>query len=348
MFEADNGAAPAAAEPTPVAAPAETTPAPAPQPEAPALSADERMDATMRAAWDKLHPARAPDGKFTAKDAPAEAEAAPAEPVTEPEPATEASPAPAGEAPKMPVSWPKEQAEAWAKLDKPAQEYILRREGEFEKGIQAKTEKFKPYEELDKVFEPWRERWQLEGASPAVKVQQLLAAQAYLDRNPVEAIQWLAQSYGVNLGQTGQQPVQQQPQDPVIRKIQELDEWKAQQENASRAQAEASLKTEIDGFKASGKAPHFDAVRADMAKLLQAGAVETLQDAYDRAVWANPTTRALVLEEQRKAEAAKAAEEAKKAKAAASVNVRSTPTASARPKTLDDTLTEIARRHYQQ
>lgn len=344
MFEAENGAAPVAAEPTPVAAP--EAPAPAPAPEAPAQSVDERMDATMRAAWDKLHPARAPDGKFTAKEAPVEA--APAEPVTETDEASEASPAPAGEAPpKMPVSWPKDQAEAWSKLDKPAQEYILRRESEFEKGIQQKSEKYKPYEELDKIFEPWRERWQLEGASPAVKVQQLLAAQAYLDKNPVEAIQWLANSYGVNLGQAAQ-PVQQQPQDPVVQKLRELDEWKAQQEAASRSQAEASLKSEIDGFKASGKAPHFDAVRADMAKLLQAGVVETLQDAYERAVWANPTTRAIVQDEQRKAEAAKAAEEAKKAKAAASVNVRSTPAATGKPKTMDDTLSEIARRAFQQ
>jgi hypothetical protein len=340
MLVEENGAAPAAAE-----APLATTTTPAPQeaaqaaPAAPETSAAS-MEDTLRSVYEKLNPARDDAGKFASKDA-------------KPEDATaSASPAPAGEAPKMPVSWPKEQAEAWAKLEQPARDYILRRESEFEKGLSQKSEKIKPYEELDRVFEPWREKWALEGATPAVKVQQLLAAQAYLDRSPAEGLAWLANSYGIDLRQLAGAASQGQPQnsDPVVAQLRaeiaDLKNFAASQQQREHQAFMSSVQSEIDAFQKSGKAPHFEALKKDIAGLLTSGVASSLPDAYERAVWLNAETRAKAIEEQRIADAEKASKQAEVARRAAGINVRGTPAAAGSPKTMDDTLREVARRHY--
>jgi hypothetical protein len=337
MLVEENGAAPAVAD-TPLAA--MSTPAPqevAPAaPEAPAAS----MDDTLQSVWNKLNPARDDAGKFASKD-------------VKPEDATASvSPAPSGEAPSPPQSWPKEQVDLWTKLDQPARDYILRREGEFEKGMTRNSEKYKPYEELDRVFEPWREKWALEGASPAAKVQQLLAAQAYLDRSPAEGLAWLANSYGIDLRQLAGAGSQAQPQnnDPVVARLQaelaELKSYATHQQQREHQTFMSSVQSEIDAFQKSGKAPHFEALKKDIAGLLQSGMAASLQDAYDRAVWLNPDVRQKAIEEQRIADAKKASEQAEAAKKAAGINVRGTPAAAGTPKTMDDTLRETARRLF--
>jgi septal ring-binding cell division protein DamX len=87
-----------------------------------------------------------------------------------------------------------------------------------------------------------------------------------------------------------------------------------------------------------------------MAGLMNSGAAETMQEAYDRAVYADPTIRqAILAEEATKAEAKRKEEEAKRvqaAKKAAGVNVKSSPGQANAPRTMDDELREIARKHY--
>jgi hypothetical protein len=69
-----------------------------------------------------------------------------------------------------------------------------------------------------------------------------------------------------------------------------------------------------------------------MALLVREGRAADLATAYDMAVWANPTTRAALQQEQRQAEQAErvkeAAARAAAARKAGSINVRSTPGAS--------------------
>ena len=333
-LDQENGAAPAAAEALSAVPPTPTPPEPAP------AAPEPSVDDTLKSVWDKLNPARDDAGKFASKDA-------------KPEDATaSASPAPAGEAPKPPVSWPKEQADLWAKLDQPARDYILRRESEFEKGLSSKAEKIKPYEELDRVLEPWREKWALEGATPAVKVQQLLAAQAYLDRSPAEGIAWLANSYGIDLRQLAGAGSQAQPQnsDPEVAqlkaKIAQLENFATTQQQREHQAFMSSVQSEIDAFEKSGKAPHFQALKKEIAGLLQSGVATSLADAYERAVWLNAETRAKAIEEQRIADAKKASEQAEAAKRAAGINVRGTPAAAGPRKTMDDTLNDLARQFY--
>lgn len=347
-FEEQNGAAPVAAEPTAIVesqAPAPVETVAAPEAEA---APPKSFEDTAAEVWDRLNAPRDDAGKFTAK-APEKVE--PGDTPSEAETPAEASPAPAGEAPKAPVSWPQDKTEAWAKLDPDAREYILKREAETARGFQANAEKFKPYEELDRVFEPVKARLQAEGVSPAQAVQRLLNAQAVLDRDPIAGINWLARSYGVNLGQLTQQPngqdgtnpqQQQPPVDPrvesALARVERLEREAQERAQRDASAFEETLKSDVAKFAASPEHPYFNDVKADMAALLQAGVVTDLKDAYEKAVWANPTARTKVLEDQRKAEAAKAAEAAAKAKQASSLNVRSTPANAAPPKSIDETL----------
>jgi hypothetical protein len=101
----------------------------------------------------------------------------------------------------------------------------------------------------------------------------------------------------------------------------------------------ASLDSEIQAF-STGK-PHFEVVREHMGRLIGSGAVSTLAEAYDQAIWANPTTRTLLIDEQKRAAAAEVEKQRQAASAqrAASVNVRgsSAPSADA-PRDWRDTL----------
>lgn len=342
-FEDQNGAASVAAEAPAVVesapAPVDNTPPPA-APEAPVRSIED----TAGEVWDRLHAPRDETGKFASK-APEQVEpdAKPSDATTD----TPASPAPAGEAPKPPVSWPQDKAEAWSKLDPDARDYILKREAEVAKGFQTTAEKYKPLEEVDRLLEPYKAKLEAEGLSPAQGIQRLLRAQDIMETKPLEGIMWLARSYGVTLGQlaaqpAGQEQTQQPPIDPRVETLQQrLDRLESDAQTRAKQEAETfeqSLKSEVEKFRASPEHPYFEDVKTDMGSLLAAGVVADLSEAYEKAVWANPATRSKVMEDQRKAEASKAAEAAAKAKAAGSLNVRSTPANSAPPKSIDETL----------
>ena len=94
-----------------------------------------------------------------------------------------------------------------------------------------------------------------------------------------------------------------------------------EKEKALKEQQEAqALQSQVEAFKSDPKHIHFEAVKADMAALLRGGIAKDLDDANDRAVYANPHTRSTLLEqnknsveEQRVAEKKAKAEAAKKA-----------------------------------
>jgi hypothetical protein len=146
----------------------------------------------------------------------------------------------------------------------------------------------------------------------------------------------LAGEYGVNL--QGMPQGQQQAVDPTIFALKnelanvrgEVQTWKQQQEAAEQA----VLSNEIEGF--AQKAEFFEEARPEMIKLLQSGVAETLEDAYDRAVYGNRELREKVLSAQQAEQNAKMAAEknrAAKAARAAAVSVRSaTPGANTAPK----------------
>ncbi len=175
------------------------------------------------------------------------------------------------------------------------------------------------------------------GLIPERALPDIVNAWQQLVANPQAVLPELAKRFGVEWGGPANQQAQPNEAqnawaDPeLVRLRSEIAELKQfQQERIAREQAAQaaevqrvyqSTKAELDAF-AKDKSD-FEAVRQDMAALIQAGAAKDLQDAYEKAVWANPQTRAARLEAERKAEDAKRQAEAEKARRAAAINVRS-------------------------
>ena len=187
---------------------------------------------------------------------------------------------------KPPASWSKETHDYWHSLPPAIQNEVLKRERDYEKGLQAKAEKYKPYDEIEQVIAPYRDRFRAANVSEAQAIQRLFAAQAMLDANPIHGLTEIARSYGIDLSQLLQpQGEQQIPRvDPTIMQLQQnLQQLMADRE----AEKQAALQREIASFRQSVDGDLYEAVRADMAQLLTSGLAQSLEDAYHKAIRMN-------------------------------------------------------------
>lgn len=315
-------------------------------PEAAAPSIDE----DLRGIWEKNHPPRE-NGRFVSKN-PTESATDPAAPVTENAVQTaETVVEQVKPAIDAPISWTAEQKAKWATLPPDTQAYIAQRDKESHEAISRAGQQIKAYEPIGEVIKQYSHVFQKNGLQPHDGIARMMAVNEMLETNPRAAIAEIAKAYGVNLqGTTDEQDAS--PENP---RIAELEARLARQEAHLTAQLrqkqeadDAALAREIADF-AKDK-PHFESVRKVMAGLMNSDAAKSMQDAYDMATHADPTIRqSLQVEAQTKAEEQRKAEEAKRvsaAKKAAGVNVKSSPGQSNGPKSMDDELWQIARKHY--
>lgn len=328
--------------------PAPATPAASAEPTTATVATPEATDTTS---GDRP---RGPDGKFIKADAQAPAAPTPvhAEPTAAAAPAT----VPSG----PPESWTAEaKASIWPQLTPAAQAEIIRREKAVTDGFAQKSAELKDWEPLKSVLGPRQHVLSAAYGSVANGLQTLFALSDYAEKDAPGFVRWFAQQRGIDLSSlagtpAGQPQTEQVSADPTIAALQQqiatlnqqITGFTQQQQQAQTAQ----LTSQIEAFKADPKNVHFEAVRAHMAALMQGGQAKDLQEAYDMAVYANPSTRSLVMEEQRKAaeaqraaEQARAVEEAKRQKATNVVSNGSLGAAPARPGRWQDTLDRRAR-----
>lgn len=308
------------------------------------------IDDDLRGIWDKNNPPRE-NGRFVAKnpaettDAPAPDPAAPNADQTAEKVVEQAAPAI-----DAPISWSAEQKAKWGTLPPDLQAYIAQRDKESHEAITRAGQEIKAYEPIRGVIEQFKDTFQRNGLQPHDAFARMMAVEQMLEQNPKSAIEQIAKAYGVSL--QGQAEQTDTPENP---RIAELESRLAKAESFLTAQQrqqvnaeQAVLAREIADF--AKDRPHFEAVRGIMAGLMQSGAAENLKDAYEMAIYANPTIRqATLAEDQQKAEAKRKADEAervKKAKQAAGVNVKGTPGQAPSHRSLDDDLRDIARKHY--
>ena len=292
-------------------------------------------------------------GEATAQDAP-EAKPAGASPEAEQSNVAEA------ETPiEPPAHWSDEHKEAFRKLDRHGQTFLLDRHKSMESDYTRKTteiaEQRKRYESVVKALEPYRPKLQAYGLDEATAVQRLIGAQQYLEANPTEAIKKFAADYGVDLSRlvapVSEQSTFTDPEtDSLRRELQQIKSNLEAQERARRFAETQTYQAQIDSFKDSkdekgeAKYPHFDSVRVAMGALMQTGEAKDLADAYERAVWQRPELRQELLDRQRKEQEAKAKAEAEaKARDAKGRFIPSgkgipRPEGEARPKTLREEL----------
>lgn len=306
----------------------------------------EIVPETPEAPEEKAARIRDEQGKFKAAEKAQNEPGAPqtAEPEQPIQPAVKAAP----------NTWRKGPAEKFINADPEIQEEVLRRENDFFKGIEQYKERANFGDAMARAIEPFAQTVRQLGVTPDVAVRELMAADHKLrygtPAEKAQYFQYLAQSYGVDLGSVQEQAQNQPYIDPTVaelqQRVQQLTGYIAQQESSKQQQADAVLNSEIAQFAADPKNRHFESVKGHMAALLQAGHATSLSDAYEQAVYANPNTRAAVLAEQQAAARAEAAKKAQAAKTASSVNVRSRPSMpTATPiGTMDDTIRQTLRR----
>ena len=281
--------------------------------------------------------------------APKAAEAPAEEPKAAETPAVETPPSPSVEPPK---TWRPEAVAKWATLPPEVQQEVLKREADMFRGLEMYKADAQTGKSVQQILAPYMPMLQAAGLNPLQQVEGLMKAHHLLATGTPEQkqalFQRLAQDYGVQLQSDGEAPFV----DPSVAALQSEIAALKSQINARSQREEAatreSLQKEIDAFAADPAHQHFDEVATDIAGLLRSGAAKDLAEAYEKAVWANPVTRAK--EQSRltaEAEAKRVAEEAAKVEAArkaTSANVRSRPkaaSAAAPLGSIDDTLSAV-------
>lgn len=261
--------------------------------------------------------------------------------VREEEPAAEPAEEPVWK--RAPLSWKKDYHEVWQKADPRLQEYAYQREEQMRRGVEPLLQAKQFADAVQEAISPYMTTLNGLGLKPEQAIAALMKADHTLrTSDPQTRMQYfmqLANEYGINL--QGMPQGQTQAVDPTVFALKnelanvrgEVMTWKQQQEAAEQA----VLANEIDVF--AQKAEFFEEARPEMIKLLQSGVAETLEDAYDRAVYGNRDLRERVLSAQQAQQNAQiVAEKNRVAKAArsAAVSVRSaTPGANTAPKAND-------------
>lgn len=230
-----------------------------------------------------------------------------------------------------PNTWKKEVAATWATLPPEVRAEVSRREADFHKGIEGYKQAAGFGQAMERAITPYAQTIQSLGLTADKAVGDLMAADHRLRYGSAQEktafMAELCQRYGVDMA--AMQQVEHTPIDPVVaqlqQQVQRLSGYIENQTQQGQQQELASLNSEIANFSADPKHSHFESVKGHMAALLQAGQATSLADAYEQAIYANPTTRALVLAQQQADQRAEAAKKATAAKTAASVNTRGRP-----------------------
>lgn len=238
----------------------------------------------------------------------AKAEEAPAE--TTPEQPAE----PEAPAVERPEAWA---ADHWDSLSPAQRAYAAQREQAIRQELEARAAAAQEAERYKAIAAPHADRFRSMGLTEAQAFERLLAWEQAVRTNPQAALAQIAQAYGVDPRSLIPDPNAPSAPMPQVLHDPRLDALLAQQaadKQAREAQEAARIDAEIAAFRARPDVPHFDKVRPAMAALMQYQPNLTLQEAYDRAVWADPTIR-----EAQQAAALKAAEEARRKAEAAKV-----------------------------
>ena len=319
-------------------------------------TATPSFEDTMSAVFDKFNPSRDDGGKFAGTEqteATEGAETAAEETTVEEntDQPSEKEQETASPSITAPNSWSAEMKAKFGSLPPEAQQYIAQRESEMHAAITQKGEQIKAFEPIRQTLDQHREVFAKNGVSEAEGISRFIAADRFLEQNPSAAIQWLAESYGVDLrqfsanpGSTDQSPVPPREVFELKQEINQLKSYLTAQQRQSHEAEQATVVKTVEDF-AKDK-PHFEKVRKIMGSLMQAGEAADLNEAYDKATYAHPEVRQLILEDQRKAAEAerKATQEkaVKDARKAGGINLKSTQgTTPSKGGSLEDTMSAV-------
>lgn len=210
-----------------------------------------------------------------------------------------------------PDSLPGDIKSEWSKLDPKIQSALVKREADIHKGLTTMDEERSFAKEMQKTILPYMPLINMSQSTPAKAVTELLnyaqILQTGTPQSKGQLLHQLAQRWGADMRMTPQ--AAQQPQNQISAVQQELqrlrDQVAKQPELIKQQQETAQLKAVIDAFSADPKNSHYERVKPVMAALLSSGQAKDMQDAYDKACYADPDIRSTLLAEKQKADEAK-------------------------------------------
>lgn len=196
-----------------------------------------------------------------------------------------------------PSTWRKEMDSHWATLPGEVQDEILRREGDFAKGVSTYKGEFDRLKPFDEVVQRYMPVLQQHGLDPVQHVDSLLRAHQTLalaaPEQKLAMFAQLAQQYGVPLqnmfvrGQDGQPYFNQQLLNQSAPQPQQAQRQAPDYRSEIRAALlEERAQTELQQFEAQAqeKYPHYQQVKATMSQLLDSGLADDLPSAYEAAL----------------------------------------------------------------
>lgn len=282
--------------------------------EKPRTLREEIIAATKTAAEPVKELVRKEDGTFAPKDNKPAPEVAAAE-ISKPE---QEAPAEVSNTTAPPPGWSKESKELFKTLPASIQADVVKREKEVSDGFKKYGDIAKRHEEIEQVIAPRRAVFQQHGiTSDAQAISRLMEWENAVRSNPVQGIASLAKAYGVDLSQFARSPDQPAEQEqipahlkPVLDKFGNVDERLQNLQSEIEQQRNERYEAELKEFAKSH--PHFPRVRVLMGQIMAGGAATTLDEAYQKAIYADDDTRALITKEladKAKSEQEKAAKE---------------------------------------
>lgn len=254
---------------------------------------------------------------------------------------------------EAPKHWTDVDKGLFAKAPRDIQQRWLDRETETARSYDSKYQELAAFrrerDQLEELFKPFSRDLELAGGNRLQLIQSLLGAHKYIQEDPRAAFQWIAQQYGVDLGEL-LKPAETDTDPRYSKLTQELNAMRGQLNGFVRqsqtSQQEANLSRVSSFAEAKGEDgkplhPYFDEVANDILVLMKGGEKD-LEKAYSRALRMNDAVWEKVQAE--KASTTQAADDAKrkadveKARRAAVGNEGSGTQRSAKPKTLDEEL----------
>ena len=243
----------------------------------------------------------------------------------------------------VPIGWDKDKSAEWESMNESQQDQFIKRNNQFSAKIQQSVEGKKFADQIRQVEAPYQAMIQSEGADTISAYRDYLKT-AYQLRNgsPEQKSQIVADlARTFNVPMQGAQNQGQQEDiyvDPEIQALQatitaqnnrlaQIEQRATQQDQLSQMSEDHSIDNEITTFSKAEGHEHFDSVRTTMGALMSNGIAENLEDAYQQAIYANPSTREKVMSAQKSSSATQrtmdAQAETDKAEKTAGTNLRS-------------------------
>ncbi len=196
---------------------------------------------------------------------------------------------------QAPKSWAKDVHPIWEKIDPKGQEYIEKRERDFLDGLEQYKGAAQFARSVQDVLTPYQPLLQQRGLDAPAVIRDLMQTYTALTQGTPEQRQqaWrqVAENLKIPMPGNGSEPVAQ-----VDPRIQALEQQFQQVQQALTMQQQSALQaatekatSDVTAFADDPAHAHFDECFEEIIKFIKAG--DSLQEAYDKAVWANPVTR---------------------------------------------------------